>query len=206
MISVTLPQATPIVQRGELAVSLTDRRSLIRGAAIIPLVLSASWPAFAQQRQALPSEAALELFVKQSLLTFNDANLTGNYTVFHATLSEQFQRQFTVEQVRQAFTAFHEQQIDISGILLHKYVLTRPAAYNAQGALEVTGRFDTRPLSVLFTLTYTPVGNDDWRLLGLNVNVAPPEQQAARTTTPPPAAPQGAPAPGGPQRGAKGKM
>jgi hypothetical protein len=211
MIEHAQPQVTQAAQEENFAVSLTDRRRLIRGATLLSLALplGGALPVLAQQRpaQAIPSEAALELFVKQSLLSFNDANLTGNYSVFHATLSEQFRRQFTVEQVRQAFRAFHEQQIDMAGILLHKYVLSRPAAFNAEGALEVSGRFDTRPLSVFFTLTYLPAGDDDWRLLGLNVNVAAPEQQAGRAASPaPPAAPPAAPTPGGPQRGAKGKM
>ena len=174
---------------------LPDRRWFNRAAMALPLVMTSfAARTSAQQRQAVPGEAALEILVKHTLLTFNDANLTGNYSVFYATLSEQFRRQFPLARLQQAFAAFHDQQIDLAGIIIHKYILTRPAAINADGSLEVVGRFDTRPLNVFFSLTYAPAGNEEWRILGLNINVAPPEGAGS------------AGGPTGPQRSAKGNM
>ena len=44
----------------------------------------------AQAQNKVPSERALEVLVKASLLSFNDANVTGNYTVLHDKLSKPF--------------------------------------------------------------------------------------------------------------------
>ena len=157
----------------------------------------------AQQRPSVPSEPAIELLIKQSLLSFNDANLTGNYTVFHSTLAETFRQQFTVERVRDAFRAFHDQQIDMAGILLHRHVLTKPAAINATNGLDLEGRFDTRPFNVVFVMQYVTATTGEWRLAGLNINLLPP----AQTSTAPAPAPAPTPAlPGGPRQGARGSM
>lgn len=170
--------------------------------ALLPLA-GAFWfnctTAEAQQRPTVPSEPAIEILIKQSLLSFNDANLTGNYTVFHANLAEVFRTQFTAERIRDAFRAFHDQQIDLAGILLHRHVLTKPAVINASNALELEGRFDTRPFNVMFGMQYVVATTGEWKLAGLNINLLPP----AQTTT----APAPAPAlPGGPRQGARGSM
>ena len=155
----------------------------------------------AQQRPSVPSEPAIELLIKQSLLSFNDANLTGNYTVFHSTLAETFRQQFTVERVRDAFRAFHDQQIDMAGILLHRHTLTKPASINATNGLELEGRFDTRPFNVVFVMQYVAATTGEWKLAGLNINLLPP----AQASTAPAPAPSPA-LPGGPRQGARGSM
>lgn len=155
----------------------------------------------AQQRPAVPSEPAIEILIKQSLLSFNDANLTGNYTVFHAGLAETFRQQFTVERIRDAFRGFHDQQIDLVGILLHRPRLTKAATINANNVLELEGLFDTRPLNVVFAMQYLASSTGEWKLVGLNINVRAP----AQTST----APAPAPAPGtppGPRQSARGSM
>ena len=45
-------------------------------------------------------------------MTFNDANVTGNYTVLHAKLSKPFRDQFSPERLREAFKVFNEKHID----------------------------------------------------------------------------------------------
>ena len=52
------------------------------GAALLTL---AAWSARAEG--TVPSAAVQEILVKTYLLTLNDANITGNYTVLHARLS-----------------------------------------------------------------------------------------------------------------------
>ena len=58
--------------------------TIVRMLAVMALMLTAS---LAQAQNKVPSERALEALVKTTLLTFNDANVTGNYEVFHAKLS-----------------------------------------------------------------------------------------------------------------------
>ena len=61
--------------------------TIVRMLAVMALMLMAS---IAQAQSKVPSERALEALVKTTLLTFNDANVTGNYEVFHAKLSRPF--------------------------------------------------------------------------------------------------------------------
>lgn len=150
---------------------------------ILTLALRAD-PTAAQERAAaqdagrVPEPAAIEILVKQTLLTFNDANLSGNYTVFHATLSDRFRGQVTVEQLAAAFMEFGEQQIDIGGgVILNRFTLNRPAAINADGALELDGRFDTRPLAINFVLHFLTGAAGEWRLANIKVDLAPPPAQ-----------------------------
>jgi hypothetical protein len=66
-------------------------------AAIIGTLLLAV-PAYAEN--ALPTEQVQEKMIKTSLLTFNDANLTGNYTVLHARLAKPFREQFSPDKFK----------------------------------------------------------------------------------------------------------
>ena len=69
---------------------------IVRVLAVMALMLVAS---LAQAQNKVPSERALEALVKTTLLTFNDANVTGNYEVFHAKLSKPFREQFPAERL-----------------------------------------------------------------------------------------------------------
>ena len=52
---------------------------VVRVMGILALVLGCST---AQAQNKVPSERGLEALVKTTLLSFNDANVTGNYEVF----------------------------------------------------------------------------------------------------------------------------
>ena len=81
---------------------------IVRLAGVIALVLAAT---AASAQNKVPSERALEALVKTSLLTFNDANVTGNYAV-HAKLSKPFREQFPVERPERTFRDFNKKHID----------------------------------------------------------------------------------------------
>ena len=49
----------------------------------------------ARAENTVPSAILQEILIKTSLLTFNDANLTGNYTVMHAKLAKAFRDNIT---------------------------------------------------------------------------------------------------------------
>ena len=83
--------------------------AIARLAGMLVLLLAA---VAAAAQTKVPSERPLEALVKSALLSFNDANLTGNYTVFHAKLSKPFRQQFTVEKLKDTFREFNEKSID----------------------------------------------------------------------------------------------
>jgi len=54
----------------------------------------------AQAEDTVPSAVLQEILIKTSMLTLNDANLTGNYTVLHAKLAKPFRDQFSPDRLR----------------------------------------------------------------------------------------------------------
>jgi hypothetical protein len=127
--------------------------------------------------QLVPPDNVIEITIKRHLASFNDANITGNYEVWHATLSRPFRQQFTADRLKTAFKAFHDQQIDISPVLAQVPILSEPARIDHEGALLLKGAFETRPSRVLFDMRLLPA-EGDWKLTSIHVNVLPVTDQS----------------------------
>src|SRR4051812_3483038 len=117
--------------------------------ALAPAVLAA--PAFAQKA---PTPELQEVLIKASLMTFNDANLTGNYSVLHAKMSKPFRDQFTPEKLKEAFKAFADQHIDFDVVVAKPPVPAEQAKVDDDGRLVLRGYFDTKPSRVQYDLAY----------------------------------------------------
>ena len=128
--------------------------------------LAGATMALAQNK--VPGERALEALVKVTLLTFNDANVTGNYDVFHAKLSKPFRQQFSVEQLKDTFKDFARKDIDFEIIAAFKPVYDPEPRVDDEGKLLVKGWFPTEPTRVVYDLKFIP-SDGEWKLLGINV-------------------------------------
>jgi hypothetical protein len=116
----------------------------------------------------VPSDLALEALVKATLLSFNDANVTDNYTVFHAKLSKPFRDQFTPEKLQETFKTFADKDIDFDIIAAYKPVYDPAPKVDDDGRLLVGGYFPTKPARVVFDLKFIP-SDGEWKLIGINV-------------------------------------
>ena len=125
--------------------SRASRLSISLCALALTLILAMGPTPAAAQR--IPSDNQIEVLIKRSLATFNDANVTGIYDVFHASMSRPFRQQFTVERLKDAFKAFHTQLTDVSPILALKPVMSEPAQLDREGAQLLKGSFETRPVA-----------------------------------------------------------
>lgn len=134
--------------------------------AMLVAVVAFAAPSLAQNR--VPSERPLEALVKSSLLSFNDANVTGNFTVFHAKLSKPFRQQFTPERLQETFKSFAEQKIDFDIIAAYKPAYDPAASVNGDGRLIVKGYFPTEPTRVLYDLEFIP-SDGEWKLIRIHV-------------------------------------
>lgn len=152
-------------------------RAWTRVLSVIAVALAVTWggvvPAAAQR---VPDANVIEITVKRHLASFNDANVSGNYDVWHTTLSRPFRQQFSAERLKTAFKAFHDQQIDIAPILSLKPNFTETPRIDNEGALILKGTFETRPSRVIFDLRLLPA-EGDWKLIAINVNVQPATAQ-----------------------------
>jgi hypothetical protein len=124
--------------------------------------------------------------IKATLLAFNDANATGNYTVLRDLASPEFQQQNSPAQLGDAFRAQRAEAVDLSPVLALEPKLWRPAAIDPQGLLHVDGYFASRPKQVSFALVFKEVGGR-WRLHGLGTQLGEPgvaqNEAASRRTT-----------------------
>ena len=143
---------------------------IVRVLCVIALMLVA---AGARAQNKVPSERALEALVKTTLLSFNDANVTGNYTVFHAKLSKPFREQFPPERLERTFREFNKKHLDFDIIAAMKPSYDPPPRVNEDGKLLVKGSFPTEPLWVYFDLDFIP-SDGEWKLIRINVKVGDP--------------------------------
>jgi hypothetical protein len=126
--------------------------------------------------QKAPEPAMQEVLIKTTLLTFNDANVTQNYSVLHAKLSKQFRDQFSPERLKEVFKPFVEQKIDIDLIAAKAPIPAKAAEVDDRGVLSLTGHFDTKPSHVFYDLGYV-MSDGEWKPIKINVNVKPPESK-----------------------------
>ena len=139
--------------------------TMVRVLTVLALLLTAS---LAQAQNKVPSERGLEALVKATLLTFNDANVTGNYTVFHAKASKPFRQQFSPEKLQETFKDFAEKDIDFDIIAAYKPVYDPPPRVDKNGRLLVQGHFPTEPARVAYDLEFIP-SDGEWKLISINV-------------------------------------
>jgi hypothetical protein len=129
-----------------------------------------AWPAKAENQ--VPGAVAQEILIKTSLLTLNDANVTGNYQVLHSKLAKVFRDDITPERLKQIFKGFAEKEVDWGIIATKPPVETAAAHIDKRGALILRGYFDTRPSRVTYELDFMP-SEGEWKPVNLTVNVKP---------------------------------
>jgi hypothetical protein len=120
--------------------------------------------------QPLPDKAGQEVLIKATLLTFNDANVTGIYTVLHAKLSKPFRDQFSPEKLKAAFKDFADKHIDFDLIAAKTPVPSEEAVVNDQGVLKLYGYFDTKPSRLNYQLEFIR-SDGDWKAIKINVDL-----------------------------------
>ena len=175
--------------------------SLFIRAATLLLMLSATSGGLAEQKEkaavASPAPPALSVTVEQALylirstlLTLNDANRTGNYTVLGDLAAPSFQAKNTAADLAQVFSDLRRRNFDLFSVALAAPQLSAPPALDGNGLLRLTGFFPTRPLQINFDLLFQNAGGQ-WRLFG--ISVATPQVSAQPQSPPPAEAPKSAP-------------
>lgn len=112
---------------------------------------------------------------RSALMTLNDANRSGNYTVLRDLAAPDFQAKNTAADLAQSFADLRRRKFDLFGAALLAPQFSTPPALDASGKLRLKGSFPTRPLRIDFDLLFQSVGGH-WRLYGISVATpqAPP--------------------------------
>lgn len=138
-------------------------------------------PATPQQPQLpVTIEQALYL-IRSTLLTLNDANRTGNYTVLRDLAAPDFQARHTAADLSVIFSDLRRRRFELYGAALLAPQLAAPPALDSEKRLRLSGIFPTRPLQIQFDLAFQVVG-DHWRLADITIRT--PAAPAVESQTP----------------------
>jgi len=136
--------------------------------AVATTVMFSAMPASAQK---VPEPFAQEILIKGILMSFNDANITGNYAVFHARLAKPFRDEFSAERLAEVFKAFRDQKINFAIIATKQPIASEPPRVD-NGVLKLYGYFDTAPSRVNYFLEF--IGSEEeWKASRIEVQVKP---------------------------------
>jgi hypothetical protein len=158
------------------------RRQLKVVAALVGAAVLLALPAVNASRAAarveskVPSELIQEVLIKTYLLTLNDANITGDYTVLHARLAKPFREQFDAARLKKVFKSFTEKKIDYGIIAAKPPIASEKSKIDNRGALILRGYFDTKPSRVSYELDFVP-SEGEWKPIKINVHVKPVKEK-----------------------------
>jgi hypothetical protein len=130
----------------------------------------------AQPQLAVSVEQALYL-IRSTLLTLNDANRTGNYTVLRDLAAPDFQAKNSAAELAQIFSDLRRRNFDLFAVALAAPQLVSAPALDDNKMLRLTGFFPTRPMQINFDLLFQNVGGQ-WRLFGIAVSTPQVQPQA----------------------------
>jgi hypothetical protein len=119
--------------------------------------------------------------VRSTLLTLNDANRSGNYTVLRDLAAPDFQAKNSSADLAQIFADLRRRKFDLFAAALLSPQFSSDPALDPGGKLRLTGSFATRPLRITFDLTFQSVAGE-WRLFAISVST--PEAPAAQLQLP----------------------
>ena len=119
----------------------------------------------------IPSDDEQDVLIRTTLMTFNDANMTGNYAVLLAKASKQFQSQFTTDQLVTSFESFRQNELFFEDAITADYDSFEKAKLDKEGALVLAGVFKTDDLQVKYRLRFVQ-NTKVWKILGINVDAS----------------------------------
>ena len=150
-------------------------------------------PAAAPAQPSLPVRLEQALYlIRSTLLTLNDANRTGNYTVLRDLAAPDFQTRNTAADLGLNFLDLRRRNFDLYGAALLAPQFSDAPALDQQGMLRLAGYIPTRPQQIQFDLTFQTVAGQ-WRLFA--IRIATPEAASAQPQAQATPAKPGVPAP-----------
>ncbi|WP_235885136.1 hypothetical protein [Bradyrhizobium frederickii] len=159
-------------------------RLIVRAVIALALLLSCGSGAMAQQKTPAPAQPSLPVtlekalyLIRSTLLTLNDANRTGNYTVLRDLAAPDFQARNTAADLGLNFLDLRRRNFDLYAAALLAPQFSEAPALDQRGMLRLAGYIPTRPQQIQFDLTFQIVAGQ-WRLFA--IAIATPEAASAQ--------------------------
>jgi hypothetical protein len=130
----------------------------------------------AAHKPLVPNQLQLLMMIKSTLIAFNQANETGNYTVLRDLAAPTFQEVNTSARLGEIFQKERNKKLDLTPVLLLQPQLLKKPQVDDRGLLRLEGVFPSKPEMVHFTLIFQDV-QAKWRIVALGVDTfsaAPP--------------------------------
>jgi hypothetical protein len=126
--------------------------------------------------------------IRTTLVALDQANVTGNYTVFRELAAPSFRERNSDASLALIFASLRSANIDLSAVVVLEPQLTAQPAIDNNHTLHIQGTLATKPAAVRFELLFQAI-EGRWRLFGVSVNPI----AAAKPAAPPLAAGGAAP-------------
>lgn len=149
---------------------MTTKFARIIGGLVLCLILGFTPPSWAAK---FPNVEQQDLLVRSALMTFNDANMTGNYSVLLAKASKQFQSSFSTDKLSEGFKTFRDQNLNLEKMFMTADLLeSKPAETDDDGVLHLVGSFKDDQTSLRYSLKFIQ-NNAVWKLLAIDIHYKP---------------------------------
>ena len=120
----------------------------------------------------MPTDSLMEQMVQETMLNFAAAVNTRDFSTFYSKISKVWQKQVTKEKMEATFQPFSDSGIDLTVLKGHSPAFTEKPYISSEGILFIEGKYDVSQGEVLFNHKYVYEASV-WKLLGINVNIAP---------------------------------
>jgi len=120
----------------------------------------------------LPSDEQLQELVKDTVLDFNDAIQSKDFTSFHSNISKPFQKQASPDRFKEVFSEFMNNNINFREVNdLEADFSDTPKVGKESGytVLTLNGTYATSPRRTRFELKYIPEGKE-WKLIFIRIS------------------------------------
>lgn len=131
---------------------------------------------------AVPSSEETEKLTHDSLLAFNQAVQTQDFTAFYGQTAKLWQDQTKPAELKKIFQTFIDQKIDLAPVIQTEPTFSKPPEIDKDGVLSIEGRYPSKPIAADFRLKYISEGGV-WKLIGIEVNAAPASEAPAEVPT-----------------------
>lgn len=118
----------------------------------------------------VPAEADLRRLVTETLLDFNQAVQTKDFTMLYGKLSDLWKKETSPEKLQMNLQEFIDKKVDIGPIKNFNPQFVPPPLVNDKRVLVVEGHYPTEPSRVRFKLQYIRESTA-WKLTAISVNV-----------------------------------
>jgi hypothetical protein len=120
----------------------------------------------------VPSDDKLQSLAKTTLMDFNEAVQSGDFSDFHDTLSKPFQKQASADKIAGVFNEFVEKKVDFSSAKSMKATFNPAPEVTKEGTykvLNLKGTYPTSPRKTNFNFKYIDE-DGEWKLSSIDIN------------------------------------